>query len=140
MNFEDLFYPDGTMRHTTKRNILRGRNKQILATILTKGNPYLGGSVTDFIAILQSIDYSKLERFSNVPDEISTKLLSSFLECETLIAVKFPIENVERKCRRGNTSSYDSTHTQEIEITDSQKFPKSFQSYLGNSNNKTNLV
>ena len=33
-----------------------------------------------------------------------------------------------------------STHMQEIEIIDSQKFPKSFQSYLGNSNNKTNLV
>ena len=29
---------------------------------------------------------------------------------------------------------------QEIEITDSSKFPKSFQSCLGNWNNKTNLV
>ena len=29
---------------------------------------------------------------------------------------------------------------QKIEIIDNQKFPKSFQSYLGNSNNKTNLV
>ena len=28
---------------------------------------------------------------------------------------------------------------QEIEITDSQKLPKSFQGYLGNSNNKTNF-
>ena len=46
-----------------------------------------GATVTDFTAILQSIDYSKFERFSNVDDEISTKLLSSILECELLVAV-----------------------------------------------------
>ena len=51
------------------------------------GNPDLGATVTDFMAILQSTDYSKFERFSNVTDEISTKLLSSFLECEVLVAV-----------------------------------------------------
>ena len=105
------------------------------------GYPDLGATVTDFIAILQSIGYSKLERFSNVADEISTKLLSSFLECEVLIAVtdgydfEFSIEVAERKRR-----TEDSTHTQEIKTVDSQKFPKSFQSYLGNPNNKTNLV
>ena len=37
------------------------------------GNPDLGATVTDFIAILQSIVYSKLERFSNVADEISSQ-------------------------------------------------------------------
>ena len=51
------------------------------------GNPDLGATVTDFMAILQSTDYSKFERFSNVADEISTKLISSFLECELLVAV-----------------------------------------------------
>ena len=114
-------------------------NKYLLPSLM--GNPDLGATVTDFIAILQSIVYSKLERFSNVADEISTKLLSSFLECEVLVAVtdgydfEFSIEAAERKRR-----TEDSTHTQEIKIVDSQKFPKSFQSYLGNSNNKTNLV
>ena len=34
------------------------------------GNPDLGATVTDFMAVLQSIDYSKFERFSNVADEI----------------------------------------------------------------------
>ena len=134
------------MRHTAKRNMLNEIeiNKYSLPSL--KENLYLGTTVTTFIAILQSIDYSKFKRFSNVADEISTKLLSSFLECETLTAVtdgygfEFSMEVVERKRRRGNTSSYDSTHMQEIEITDSQKFPKSFQSYIGNSNNKTNLV
>ena len=34
VNFVDLFYPDGAMRHTAKCNIVkRDRNKQILATI-----------------------------------------------------------------------------------------------------------
>ena len=67
------------------------------------GNPDLGATVTDFRAILQSIDYSKFERFSNVADEISTKLLSSLLECEVLVAVtdgyyfEFSIEDAERK-------------------------------------------
>ena len=75
-----------------------------------------------------------------VADEISTKLLLSFLECEVLVAVidgydfEFSIEAAERKRR-----TEDSTHMQEIGITDRQKFPKSFQSYLRNSNNKTNL-
>ena len=60
-------------------------NKYSLPSLM--GNPDLGATVTDFIAILQSIDYSKFERFSNVADEISTKLLSSFLESEVLLAV-----------------------------------------------------
>ena len=60
-------------------------NKYSLPSLM--GNPDLGATVTDFIAILQSIDYSKFERFSNVADEISTKLLSSFLESEVLVAV-----------------------------------------------------
>ena len=92
------------------------------------------------MAILQSIDYRKFERFSNVADEISTKLLSCFLECEVLVVVSYRhsfellIKAVERKRRTD-----DSTHIQEIEIIDNEKFPKSFQNYLGNSNNKTSL-
>ena len=38
-------------------------------------NPYHGATVTNFMAILQSIDYYKFERFSNVADEIFAKLL-----------------------------------------------------------------
>ena len=34
----------------------------------------------------------------------------------------------------------NSVHIQEFEITDNWKVPESFQSYLGNLNNKTNLV
>ena len=92
--------------------------------------------------ILQSIDYSsKFERFPNVAGEISLKLLLIFLECEVLVAVsdrydfEFSIKATERKRQRE-----DASHMKEIEVIDNQKSPKSFQSYLGNSNNKTNLV
>ena len=51
------------------------------------GNPDVGATATDFMAILQSLDYSMFERFSNVADQVSTKLLSSFFECEVLIVV-----------------------------------------------------
>ena len=72
----DLFYPNGAIRCTANSNLL---NK-----IEIKRNPDLGATVVDFMAILDSIDYSKFEGFSNVADEISAKLLSSFLECEVL--------------------------------------------------------
>ena len=90
------------------------------------GNPDLGGTATDFMATLES----KFERFSNVADEISAKLLWSFLECELLVVVsdrygfKFSIKAAERKRR-----TEDSTHTQEIEIIGNRKVPNSFQSY-----------
>ena len=69
------------------------------------GIPDLGATVTDFMAILQSVDYSKFKRFSNVVDEISTKFFSSFLEWEVLVAVthgydfEFSIKAAERKRR-----------------------------------------
>lgn len=39
------------------------------------GNSDIGTTVSDFMAILESISYSKLKPFSNVADEISAKLL-----------------------------------------------------------------
>ena len=48
---------------------------------------------------------------------------------------EFSIKGAERKHQ-----TEDSTHIQEIEIIDNRKVPKSFQSCLGNSNNKNNLV
>ena len=63
-------------------------------------------------------------------DEISTKLVSSYRECEVLVVVsdrfdfEFSMKSAERKRR-----TEDSTHIQEIEIIDNRKVPKSFQSY-----------
>ena len=112
-----------------------------MLTTIFKSEPDLGATVTDFMAILESIDYNKFERLSNVADEISTKLLSSFLEGEVSDGVsdgydvEISMEAAERKRR-----TEDSTHMEKIEIINSQKFPKSFQSYLWNSNSKTKLV
>ena len=105
------------------------------------GNSDHGATAVDFMAILQSIDYNKFKRFSIVVDEISAKSLSSFIECEVLVlnsdryGFEFSIKGAERKHR-----TEDSTHIQGIEIFDNRKVPKSFQSYLGNSNNRNNLV
>ena len=46
------------------------------------GNLDDGATAINFMAILQAIDCNKFERFSSVADEISAKLLSSFLECK----------------------------------------------------------
>ena len=50
-------------------------------------NPDHGATDINFMAISQSIDYNKFERFSNVADETSVKLLSIFLECEVLVVI-----------------------------------------------------
>ena len=51
------------------------------------GNLDHGAPVINFKATLRSIDYNKFERFSNVADKISAKLLSSFLECYVLVVI-----------------------------------------------------
>ena len=91
------------------------------------GNPGHGASCTNFMVILQSIDYNKFEKLSNVSDEISSKLLSSFLECEVFVAVpdqcdfEFSTKTAERK-----RYTEDSTHIQEVEIINNRKVRKSF--------------
>ena len=93
------------MRYSAKSNMLNEIEINKYSLLSLMGNPDLGATVTDFIAILRSIDYNKFEKLSNVADEISTKLLLSFLECEVLVAVtdgfdfEFSIEAAERKHR-----------------------------------------
>ena len=48
--------------------------------------PDLSATGTYVMAISQSIDYRKFGRFSNVADEISARLFSSFFEYEMLVA------------------------------------------------------
>ena len=66
VNFVDLFYPDGAMRHTAKSNLLNEIKIKKYSLPSSMGNPDLGSTVNNFMEILQSIDYSKFERFSNV--------------------------------------------------------------------------
>ena len=82
------------------------------------GNPDHSITVINFMAILQSIDYNKFERFSNVSDEISAKILSGFLDCEVLVIVpdlygfEFSIEGAERKRRTEDSSHIRSSGPQ----------------------------
>ena len=54
------------MRRTAKSNLLNEIEikRYLLPSLM--GSPDLGVTVTDFMAILESIDYNKFERFSNV--------------------------------------------------------------------------
>ena len=124
-----LLSPNGSIRRTAKSNLLNEtKNKRYLLSSLMV-NPDLDTTITDFMIILESIDYSKFEKFSNVAGEISARLLSSFLECKILVIVP------DRK-----RQTEDSSHIQKIEIIGRRKIPNSCQRCLGNSNNKTNLV
>ena len=90
------------MRRTAKSNLLNEIDikRDLLPSLMR--NTDLGVTVTDFMGILESINYSKFERYSNVADEISAKP-SSFLEYKMLAVVpdqcdfKFLIEAAERK-------------------------------------------
>ena len=62
----DLFYPDGAMGHTAKSNRLNKIENKRYPLPSVMGNPGLDATVADVMAILQSIDFSKFERFSNV--------------------------------------------------------------------------
>ena len=94
------------------------------------GNFVLGTTGIDFMAILQYlyIDYSKFKRFSNIADEISAKLLSSFLEYEMMVVVtdqydfEFSVKTDERKPR-----TEASAHLQEVEIVDNQNVHSHFK-------------
>ena len=59
------------MRRTAISNLLNEIKIKRYSLPSLMGNPDLGGTATDFMAILES----KFERFSNIADEISAKLL-----------------------------------------------------------------
>ena len=120
-----LFYPNGAAKITVKSNLLNKIEIKRYSLPSLLGNPDPGATVIDFMAVLQSIDYSKFERFSNVADEISTKLLSNFCNCKLLLVgvpdwynFEFSIKVAERK-----HWTDESTHLQEIEIIDNWKTP-----------------
>ena len=96
------------------------------------GNPDPGATVTNFMAILQPIDYSKFGRFSTVADEISAKLLSNSLECKVLVVAPDRYDlGIWMKAAEGKLRTEGSNHIQEIEVIDNWKVPKSFQVTLG---------
>ena len=78
----DLFCSNGAARHTAKSNLLNKIEIKRYSLQPLWGN--LGAIGTNFMAVLQPVDYSKFERFA---DEISAKCLSSFIEYELLVVV-----------------------------------------------------
>ena len=78
---------NGAMRQTAKSTLFNEIEIKRYSLPSLMGNPDLDATITDFMAILQSIDYIKFERFSNVADEIYPKPLSSFREYEVLVVV-----------------------------------------------------
>ena len=105
----DLLYLNGAIKDTAKSNLLNEIEIKRYSLPSLMRNPGLGATVTDLMAILQSIDYSKFGRFSSWWNFY--KLFSSFHECEVLVVVpdrhnfKFSVKAAERKRR-----TKDSTH------------------------------
>ena len=59
----DLFYPHGGMRRTTKRNLLKEIEIKIYSLPSLMRNPDIGATVTEFMAILESIDTANSKGF-----------------------------------------------------------------------------
>ena len=91
------------------------------------------------MAKIQPTDFSKFERFSNVVDGITSKIISSFQESDLMVIVadryeiEWSLKSAERLRRKKNS-------VQEIKIISNRKIPNLFQSYLSNTSTKTNLV
>ena len=118
------------MRKTSKRKLLKEAEITEYSKLPLLGYQYTSGTVIDFMATIQPTNFSKFERFSNMAHGIIYKIISSFQESDLLVIVP---DRYERLHRTANSA-------QEIEITSDRKVPKSFQNYLSNASNKTNMV
>ena len=123
-----LFYPNGNMRKTSKSKLLKEIEITEYSQLPLLGYQYASATVICFMATIKSTNFSKFERFSNVADGITSKIISSFQESDLLVIVpdrydfELSIKSAER-LRRTETS------VQEIEIISNRKVPNSFQSY-----------
>ena len=82
---------------------------------------------------LESTAYNKFKRFSNVADEISAKLLSSFLEYEVPVVIpdRYDIEfSIKAAERKGQTETQ--LICRKLELLINEKVPMSYQCFLGN--------
>ena len=122
----DLFYSNDVVRHTAKSNLLNEIEITRYSLSSLMGNP-------DLLITATSKDFQmQLMKF---PQSSSQALLNVKCWLQFLIDM---ILNFQWKVMKEYAGQQ--THIQDFEIIDNRKVPKSFQSYLGNSNNKTNLV
>ena len=92
------------------------------------GKPDRGATAINFIATLQSIDYNKFQRFSNVADEISAKLLSNFLECEVLVVIpNGMVLNFQLKELKENTGQKTQLIYRKLKVLITEKLESHFK-------------
>ena len=119
------------MRKTSKIKLL----KEVEITEYSKppllGYQYVSATVIGFMATTQPTKFSKFERFSNVSDD------TSFYWLLVIVPDRYNVELLIRSAERLRRTE---NLVQDIKITSSRKVLKSFQSYLNNDSNKTNMV
>ena len=75
------------MRKTSKSKLLKEVEITEYSKLPLLGYQYASATVIDFMATIQSTDFSKSERFSNVADGITYKIISSFQESDLLVII-----------------------------------------------------
>ena len=111
------------MRKTSKSKLLKEVEITEYSKLSLLGYQYASGTLTDFMAIIQSTDFSKFERFFNIADRITCKIISSFQESELLVIapVRYDVELSIKSAERLRRTAISA---QEIEITSDRKVPK----------------
>ena len=82
-----LFYPNGDIRKTSKSKLLKEIEITEYSQLPLLECQYASSTVIDFMATIQSTDFSKFERFSNVADGINSKMIESFQESNLLTII-----------------------------------------------------
>ena len=97
-------------------------------------------SILDFMAVVQSTNHTGLQTFGDLADRLEVSIFSAFKDSNIVVVVpdkydtQYSIKSDERMRRQKTTCS-------EITIfNDSQKLPKNFKAYLGNTKNKVHLI
>ena len=96
------------------------------------GNPGHGASCTNFMVIIQSIDYNKFEKLSSVSDEIFSKLLSSLLNVKCLLQFLIDmILNFELKLLKENATQKTQLIYRKLKLLITEKFRIHFKVTMG---------
>ena len=115
-----LFYPNGYMRKTSKNKLLKEVEITEYSKLPLLGYQYASTTVIDFMATIQLTDFTKFERFSNVADGITYKIVSSFQESDLLVVVPDSYE-VELSIKSAKRLRRTANSVQEIETISHRK-------------------
>ena len=82
-----LFYPKGDIRKISKTKLLKEVEITESSKLPFSGYQHASATVIDFMATIQPTDFSNFERFSNVANGITFKIISSFQKSDLLVIV-----------------------------------------------------